>query len=638
VLTLALCVLVVIVFGLAMLTRRPHAREGPPRGVLFAGAHAEAVEAEEPGRPPVPIWAIAVVGVVSWFVIDLALSLLRPSLPATVRSLDGRHHQITAEPGIETLPALSPDGQWLAYRSDAEGTGDIMIRRIGEDTAQNLTRELHADESDPAFSPDGQQLAFRSSYQNGGIYIVNRSGGAVRRMTNFGASPAWTPDGAAIVFATRSSAAPRGGASPGEAFTPPGVGAGTSAGWIVHLSTGALTRLSRGDFRQPAVSPDGRRIAYWSAPHATSNRSRGWDHGLRTITVEGRGAILVSPTAATDWNPVWSPDGKFLYFLSDRDGRVAIWRVAMNRRTGTASGPPVRMALQADRAAWLAISRQGRHLAWATAEWRPTLLRIDYDADARTTRGTPAAIDTGLLPPRCSEPSPDESMLAFASDQHQPDIYVAGPGGRGLRAITTDSAMEGCPRWSPDGRRIAFHSNAGRASRIWTANADGTGLRELASAGGDLVHPVWAPDGQSLVAWNRSQQALHLVWLGGDGAVRAAGALPSLPHTFTPTGWSPDGSRIAGTALGAVWIYSTARRTYDRLVAGASPTWLSSSRRLVYVSDGRLILLDVPTRFTREILAIPDLSLDAPFLSPDDRHLYFSRNAPEANIWVVELE
>jgi hypothetical protein len=50
------------------------------------------------------------------------------------------------------------------------------------------------------------------------------------------------------------------------------------------------------------------------------------------------------------------------------------------------------------------------------------------------------------------------------------------------------------------------------------------------------------------------------------------------------------------------------------------------------------MMLDLPSRYTREILSIPDLHLDSPFLSPDDRHLYFDQNTTEANIWLLTLK
>jgi Tol biopolymer transport system component len=586
-------------------------------------------------------WAIAALGILIWIGVDRAAWLFHAPLPLSTRSLGGSIEQLTFEQGIEALPTLSPDGEWVAYRSDAEGTGDILVRRIGGAEARNLTRELKAEESDPAFSPDGRQIAFRSTHQGGGIFIIDRSGGDVRRVTNFGASPAWTPNGRAIVFATRSSIDPRSGAQSGDTSLPSGVRAGVSEGWMVDVETRAVSRIARGDFRQPSVSPDGSRIAYWAAPPlpAAGNFVRRRETGLWTVGIAGIDArqVAVSASSGLDWNPVWSSDGEFLYFLSDRGGRAGIWRAAMDRR-GTASvGRAVAMALDAGRAASLAISANGRRLAWSTAEWSPTLLRIDHDADTRSTRGNPAPVRAGALPFRCAEPSPDGRLLAGASDRPQSDIYVVSVSDGVPKAVTSDAATEGCPRWSADGSMMAFFSSAaGLTNTLRIARADGTVLHEAASVGGE-AHPVWAPDGTSLIAMDLQRGTNDIFRVDRDGTPVSVETLPALSQGFTPFAWSRDGVQIAGTSGGAIWVYRRDTRTYDRLAAGGHPAWLRSGRRLVFASEGRLVLFDVPSRFTRELLALPDLYLDAPLVSADDRQLYFSRNAPEANVWLATL-
>lgn len=619
----------------------------PPRDLYAARlllqpegrAGETASDSEHRFRPPV--WTIVLVGVALWFAIDRAILLFRTPLPPSVRSLSAEVEQITSEPGIEALPALSPDGEWIAYRSDVSGTGDIVIRRIGEDRARNLTQWMQAEESDPAFSPDGRQIAFRSTYQNGGIYVMDRDGGALRRITQFGASPTWTPNGRAIVFATRSSIDPGSGALSGDVYLPSGIRSGGSEGWIVNVESRIVSRLSRGDFRQPSVSPDGKRIAYWAAPlpatPGTTLSRR--ETGLWTVAIDGSDARHVVPRGgpnAVDWNPLWSPDGEFLYFLSDRGGRVGVWRATMNLKTGRSTGRVLPMAFDAARAASLAISGNGRSLAWSTAEWTPTLLRVDYDADTRSTRGTPMAV-ARVRSFRCLEPSPDGAQLAGVTNQQPPDIQVLRLATGEVAPITRNDAIEGCPRWSPDGTRLAFHSNAQGRQQLWIAHADGSGRHLAVQAPGEQTDPVWSPDGTAIVATDRARGSNRIYAVGTDGTITPRSTLPPLDQGFVPVSWSPDGMKIAGTAAGAVWIYDTTFGLYTRLMPGSHPTWLSSGRRLILASEGRLILVDVATRFTREILALPDLHLATPTLSPDDRQLYFTRNAPESNVWYAGL-
>jgi Tol biopolymer transport system component len=614
--------------ALALIHSRRHTRS-TDHGVLFrrerpsTGAAGSQSVPESSNRSATNskgiVSAIVLAGLALFALVDFSGTRGRVT---STHSLDGSTGQVTSERGVEALPALSPDGEWIAYRSETEGVGDIVVRQIDGERVLNLTGSMNADESDPAFSPDGRHIAFRSTYGNGGIFVVDREGGTARRLTNFGSSPAWTPDGRSLVFATRSS-------------MDPGSWNGVSEGWIVSVESGQPTRLTRHDFRQPSVSPDGRRIAYWSSSQPMRTARTKPIPGIWTIGIRGGYSRPISRGQSTDWNPVWSPDGEFLYFLSDRGGRKGIWRVSMNQN-GTARSEPVRLSSRSDNAAHLAIATDGRHLAWSTLEWSPALFRVAFEPDTRSTSGKPTPVARRGLPWRCAEPSPDGSTIAFASAQQHSDIYLLRVNNGDQRRVTADQATESCPRWSPDGDAIIFHSDAGGANRLWMADADGTGLRLAATGMGDLTNPVWSPDGKSVVAWDGFASTLRVIRLDGERRSSSA-VLPAPPHPFLPVSWSPDGTTIAGTAAGTVWLYNLASRLYEPLVSGSGPAWLSTSRRLIFASDGRLMMLDLPSRYTREILAVPDLQLDAPFLSPDDRHLYFNRNNNESNIWLLTL-
>ena len=94
---------------------------------------------------------------------------------------------VTSEDGVEVSPSLSPDGKWVVYAADEQGTGqlDILLRAVGGQNVINLTKDSSADDTQPAFSPDGERIAFRSGRPGGsGLYVMGRTGE--------------TPDGAAV--------------------------------------------------------------------------------------------------------------------------------------------------------------------------------------------------------------------------------------------------------------------------------------------------------------------------------------------------------------------------------------------------------------------------------------------------------
>src|SRR3989475_1110851 len=207
--------------------------------------------------------------------------------------------QLTDQSGPEYFPSLSPDGKSFVYAGHASGNWDIYLQRVGGKNPINLTKDSPADDTHPAFSPDGERIAFRSERDGGGIFLMGATGESVKRLTNFGFNPAWSPDGKEIACADEGPLDPAVRSNPNSRI------------WAVNVATGVKRLVTKEDSIQPNWSPHGYRIAY----HGRRNLAQ---RDIWTIPAGGGEAVEVTNDAAVEGSPGWAPDGKYLYFGSDR--------------------------------------------------------------------------------------------------------------------------------------------------------------------------------------------------------------------------------------------------------------------------------------------------------------------------------
>ena len=541
--------------------------------------------------------------------------------------------QLTDQPGQELYPSLSPDGRSLVYASKASGNWDIYFQRVGGKTALNLTKDSATDDTQPAFSPDGERIAFRSERDGGGLFVMGATGENTTRLSDRGFHPSWSPDGKEIAAGTADFPDPESLSGLGQLI-------------VVEVATGRSRVISEvRDAFQPEWSPHGHRIAYWGRPGEAGQRD------LWTVAPTGGAAVPVTNDAPTDWNPVWSPDGRSLFFSSNRGGSMNLWRVRVNEASGSVLGQPQPVTTPSQYSGYLSIARDGRRIAYANVMNTRNLFKIGFDSSREATAGQPTAITHGTRPTSNPDLSPNGEWVAAGSAD---DLLVMRTDGTGLRKLTDDAHRDREPKWSPDGKAIAFYSDRSGTFQIWTINADGSGLRQLTDSAIAITNSLWSPDGTRILARSpargQTSERAFVFDVRKPWSEQTPEVLPvSLPDGvgFVPLSWSADGRQLALTAFGphpsaGTYIYNFETRQAQKVSALAQSRsvarWLSDSRRLLVGYQDRLYLINLAAGKSHEILSVLPDAIFGYSLSRDDRLIVYTLISNRADIWLASAE
>ncbi|MGI8734482.1 MAG: winged helix-turn-helix domain-containing protein [Pyrinomonadaceae bacterium] len=545
--------------------------------------------------------------------------------------------RLTSSSGEEAYPSLSPDGKLLVYTRYSENKGSIYLLRIGGNKPINLTPDSSANNKQPTFSPDGNFIAFASG-DSGGIFVMGATGENPKRITEFGANPSWSPDQKQIVFTTD------------DTWNPTTRRKNPSELWLVSVETGEKHQLpTPGDAVQPNWSPHGYRIAFWS-------QNAGGSSNVFTMPATGGQPVAVTNEVFLSWNPVWSPDGRYLYFASDRGGTMNLWRVPIDEKSGNVLASPQAVTTPAPHIEHLCFSRDGQHLAYVNDSIVNNIEEIQFDPQRKVVVGDSRWVTrdhTNIVSP---EVSPDGEWLVYHTLGEKEDLFVINIDGTGLRQLTNDVSKDRGPRWSPDGKRIAFSSDRSGKFEIWTINADGGQLRQLSSTGGSgVVNPVWSPDGTRLAYTARGGGDTFIAEME-ETAGKPPGVIPlpgSSEADFRVVSWSQDGHKLAGWSYQRrgsssvkdpahkLCTYSFDTQKFEQFEAeGARAVWLNDNRTLLFVHSptDTLFLLDTESKRTRKLMSAENGGLEFLSLPRDNRRIFLTVSTYEADIWLMSIK
>jgi serine/threonine-protein kinase len=553
---------------------------------------------------------------------------------------------VTSEPGVEFQPAISPDGKEVAYVAGAIGAPHLVVRSVAGGGEARPADSSLLSEWLPSWSRDGDFVRFGACRAGGCAWSeTGKLGGAVRpvRMPQRALrqrAVAWAPDGARLAFVIRDSLFVAAAADTAARL----VAVHTAGYWWLHSL---------------AWSPDGRRIAYVNGNPAWQVSGNVAGSSIWVVSVSGGAPHEVVSAAHLNVSPVWL-DARHLLFVSNRDGPRGVYVVEIGR--AGPRGEPRLVPGVADPHS-ISYSVAARTLAWAKFTLRQNIRAYPLGRPGPISIRDGQRVTSGSQVIEEHDVSPDGRSLVFDSNRRgNMDLYRMPVGGGEAVALTADSGDEFGPRWSPDGREIAFYADvAPGLSDLFIMSATGGAPVTTLNVRGPLTAIArWSPNGREIAfQMERDPGHVGIELVSRDsigGPWRQARPLTDL--CVAPADWAPDGAGVlcrARTGSEFLLVSPDGRvlRRYDLAAAnGLEPGADVSSLYACYSRDGHTIYLPATHRDGRRgVWAVPAsggparlvVAADDPAvalmgaLSVGPDRLYVTVAEYESDIWVAKL-
>jgi Tol biopolymer transport system component len=368
---------------------------------------------------------------------------------------------------------------------------------------------------------------------------------------------------------------------------------------------------------------------------------------IRVVNLRDGRTHDITSGEGVDVSPVWSPDGRALWFVSDRQGGRDIYRIAVTP-AGAPAREPERITSGAQ-AHTIDLSRDGSTLAYSSlaAYTHIWTLPLPSGRVASVREATQLTFANEVVEGLAL--SYDGRWLAFDSDRGgDPDIWKISVDGGEAEQLTTTPGGDFVQGWSADGRFLSMHAFRGRSRDLFLLSVDGGGVEQILATPAEEANPDLAPDGGSVV-FESGVSGVDEIYL----TRRSGSATWSAPRQLSHGGgvdaiWSPDGRRIVYMAQNAVKVMladgSGARTLVDANAGAEFAQWSRDGRTIYYKTrageqhagfwavsaDGGeprlLVTFDDPTR--------PSLRRE---FATDGKRIYFTVAQYQSDIWAVEV-
>ena len=544
-------------------------------------------------------------------------------------------------------PKWSPDGRSIAFYRHrpstriSPGSGEdmdvCMISASGGELHFLAGTGSNNRPEGLSWSPDGKELAFeRWNGEKTDIFIVSVATGQVRPFTIDGKenkNPVWSGDGRWITYLSRR-----------------GVGFGSQR-WIQALD-GGKRRVVHGFQLNPLVySPDGRWIAYFHFRHELDSPK-----GFYATRINTQGELLgkpvllraVVPDLVTFGSPKrWTSSKEII--IVENSSKYETFTLRLKNGDYRHVNLPPSFHWQSEHLQWLA---DGKHLCLPSVDDRqPGLLNVETGEFT----SVPISLSEGTQL-NASTFSPDGKRIAFVQAKfvttpdggrlYQPATLQIMPtsGGPSTQLTHGDLSVRK-PRWSPDGRRIAFlDATGGHQARLCVVAVSSGKVKRLTKREvfGEIA---WSPDGKTLAYFRlkEGKKSSHYPeWEGDVYVISAAGGAPkritnTLEHEMG-IAWTPDGNRLTFATYQNQWVVSVddegPAKLQDNYIRSS---WSSDGKTyLVYAYSGKFQRVSVDGSISSEFSFPIPINANPFHMSPDGETILFAQHDSNTQCWRID--
>src|SRR5262245_964035 len=510
--------------------------------------------------------------------------------------------QLTFDPGLESEPSWSPDGRMIAYSSDRSGNFDIWVRPVGEGNPVRVTTS-EAHDWQPDWAPEGNYLVFRSERDGGGLFVTPVFGGKERKVSSFGYHPRWSPDGTQILFYSA--------AIQGDTMETPKV-------YVAPLD-GQPPREVMADFLRQfgffrvAWRPDGKHLSLWG--WSRQDKWRFWtvplDGGpLVRSEVDPKVEEQIKEAAVIFTNFLWAPSGRALYFEGFSQSVKNLWKVEVDPQSLRWISGPERLTTGAGPESNLAISPDGRKLAFTARAEQTRIWSLPFDASAGRIKGEGRPLTGAGVKAVFPSLSPDGQSLSFGTRRAGKwELWEKSLKDGRETLLGSDELSRTMSQWSYDGSQQVYH-------RSRQLNPEGSRVEMslvLAPAGGGAEQTLTTPRREGITAWDWSRDGKWI--LGGADHQPERYAIYLFPIAAAPQAetqkrlitshpemnlwqarFSPDQKWISFNAKNAneagistIYVVPASGGEWRRITEGKyvddKPRWSPEGRRIYFVSN-----------------------------------------------------